>query len=214
LRFTASLAIWTVFNSTGAILPEGLSNRLENSCEGRRLNKAAVKKINLKLMQYMICFRENEEAVISSILGRVDANSVGEAIANATVAFADDPLVQHPNGKLEALMVQTLHLVEQEVYFSIKKTPTAGRNQGAVSRDALWIYVNAIAGKDLNQRMQDLSHVLPDIVIYPNENVGRVMGSGSGNNYAIFARFYNTDAAVNYIQLLGYNVSGNAGFGN
>ena len=167
-------------------------------------------------MQYMICLKENSEAPISRILGRVEADSIPIAKSEATVAFHDALRAVDPNPELVALIVQSLHLVKNRnmVYFAIKKSADAGRNEGALTRDAQLFYVNAIRNKDLYNRMLDLRDALPDIHVLSNSKKGGVMGNGSGTGYAIFARFDNTDEAVNYIQLLGYNVSGNAKFGN
>ena len=154
----------------------------------------------------MICFRENEEAVISSILGRVEANSIPDAKAIATVAFNDALQAVDPNRKLVALIVQNLHLVQKQVYCAIKKSADAGRNEGALTHDANWFYVNAIRRKDLYERMLDLKDALPNINVQPNSKDGKVMGNGDGTGYAIFARFTSSNEAVNYIKLLGYNV--------
>lgn len=163
----------------------------------------------------MICLKENNETPISRILGRVEADSIPNAKARATVAFNDALQAVDPNPELVALIVQSLYLVKMQVYFAIKKSADADRNEGALTNDAQSFYVNAIRNKALYHRMLDLRDALPDIDVLPNNSEeGKVMGNGSGTNYAIFARFDNTDEAVNYINALGFNALGNVEFGN
>ena len=112
-------------------------------------------------------------------------------------------------------MMQTLHLMGQEIYIAVKKVPEKNtRNEGAISKDAGWIYVNAIRDKDLHRRMLDLQYALPQFKIEDNDNKDRVMGGGSGRNFGIFVRFKKYDDAVNYVKELGFNVVvvENAGF--
>jgi hypothetical protein len=175
-------------------------------------------------MEYIIGLKENPKARISRILGRVEANSPGGASAEARLAFGADPLDKHPSRILPAMMVQTLYLVGQGKFISIKKDRNERENEGAISKDARWIYVNANKGrmgrdrvrapKAMRPRMHALKHALVGIRVERNRNKGHVMGDGSGVNYTIFARFRTVAQAKQYIESLGFNlvVVDNAGF--
>jgi hypothetical protein len=164
-------------------------------------------------MKYIIGLREDAEAPISRILGSLEEDSDKSAIAAARTAFGPDPLENHPHGKLVAFVVQTLHLVKQEVYLSIKTNPRADLNEGAISKDAHGVYVNGIAKQGLSPRMRDLRFAIHGIEVLNNIRPnGEVMGQGSGGGYDLYAAFKKPEEAVEYVKKLGYNVSGEAKF--
>ncbi len=166
-------------------------------------------------MAFIIGLKETKASVISRIIGPVEANSPGNAKSRAMMQFAGDALVDSASASMEAMLMQTLHLMRQETYIAVKKVPEKKkRNEGAISKDASWVYVNAIRDKDLHRRMLNLQYALPQFKIEVNDNKDRVMGDGSGRNYGIFVRFKKYDDAVNYVKELGFNVVivDNAGF--
>ena len=166
-------------------------------------------------MKFIIGLKETKAAVISRMVGPVKANSPEDAKVGARLPFAGDTLVDSASAGMEAMMMQTLHLMSQGGYIAVKKVPEKKtRNEGAISKDAGWVYVNGIRDKDLHRRMLDLQDALPQFKIEDNDNEDKVMGVGSGTNYGIFVRFKKYDDAVKYIKELGFDVVvvENAGF--
>jgi hypothetical protein len=163
-------------------------------------------------MTFAIFIRAGRGEPISRFLGCVDADDADDAKGTARIAFGYDPCERYPNCVLVTFEVQTLHLVRQLVFVSVKTSPGKWENEGAISRNASWIYVNAVEGSDFCKRMIELKDALRDVEICPNSNKGAVMGNGSGGGYAIYARFSDLESAVEYIRLLGYRVNGNANF--
>jgi len=164
-------------------------------------------------MQYIIFMRENKNGPITHILGRVEGNEDKAACAKARSELGNEPERRYPNCLLEARIVQTLYLEKKKVYYPIKKEPGAKRNEGAISCDRDWIYVNAVKKKNLFPRMNELSKALSDVELFENKKKnGAVMGKGGGRGYALYAKFKTSEEAVDYIKKLGYDVSGEVKF--
>jgi hypothetical protein len=164
-------------------------------------------------MKYMICLREDAEAPITQILGFLEHDSANDAIATARTVLGPDPLENHPHRKLVAFEVQTLHLVKQDVYLSIKTNPQADLNEGAISKNAHSIYVDGIAMQGLSPRMRALKFAIPEVKVLNNTRPnGEVMGQGGGVGYNLYAAFKKPEEAVEYIKKLGYEVKGRASF--
>lgn len=163
-------------------------------------------------MTFAIFIRAGRGESVSRFLGCVDADDADHAKALARNAFGYDPDDRYPNCVLVAFDVQTLHLVRQLVFVSVKTSPGKWENEGAISRKSGWIYVDATEGSDLCKRMIELRDALRDVEICANTNNGAVMGNGNGSGYAIYARFADSETAVEYIRRLGYRVNGHANF--
>jgi hypothetical protein len=164
-------------------------------------------------MAFIVFMRENKNGPITHILGRVEENGDKAACSKARNAFGYEPEKRYPNCRLEARIVQTLYLEQKDEYCAIKKKADAGRNEGAISCDRYWVYVNAVKKKSLFPRMNELSKALSDVELFENKKKnGAVMGRGSGSGYALYAKFKTPEQAVDYIKKLGYDVSGEVKF--
>jgi hypothetical protein len=164
-------------------------------------------------MQYIIFMREFKNGPITHILGRVEENGNKAACSIARNAFGYEPEERYPDCLLESRIVQTLFLEQKGLYCAIKKKSGAGRNEGAISRDRDWFYVNAVTKKSIFPRMHELSKALSDVDLFENKRKnGAVMGEGSGTGYGLYAKFKTQEEAVNYIKRLGYDVSGEVKF--
>jgi hypothetical protein len=181
----------------------------------RKSRKYWIPKINSNHKQkvnYLIYFKKDRESSAARILGHIESDCSGQACADARIAFGSEPEVDFPQCVLGAFEIQTLHLVRQEVYISIKTSPNVDPNEGAISRNTRGIYVNGIGGSDLCKRMVELRDVFQEIEIRANTNDGMVMGNGGGVNYVVYAKFDHPNSAVEYLRSLGYTVKGQADF--